>query len=310
MMLSPHPLFNPRFYKNKYGHTFNNTDPLSHFIRYGSEKSYHPCSLFDTDFYRSTYQIKKEENALIHFIRTGAEMGYAPNNLFLEAQKTEPLISFSFFSNTQTGENYIILDSNKNVRAFKEILTKHIRFKPNYIYVVDSKNLQRFQEFLDTYESLFRENRNKVLVIVTDKVFMRQKPVSDAQITYIFLSELSVRLNKTRRNLLLIRLLIQLCPELIHFYDIHSFEAMMNTYQKQLSQISRISLSLPEHYHQVKSESDLYGCIDHIFSISDPFVSGKSGNEFNGNIYVYPAKENVQEMYKFRQQLINHYIIQ
>ncbi len=309
MMLSPHPLFNVRYYFKKYGSSFNkNIDPVTHFIKFGSEKSYNPSSMFDTSFYRNTYPIIDKENALIHFIKTGAELGYAPNQFFLEAQKIEPTISFSTFSNKSGKYGYIIPDKNKIVRAFKEVFTKYIKCKPDYIFIVDSQNLQLFQEFLNSYYGLFNENKNKVLVIVTDRSLARTKQAAIPNVSYVFLSELSIRLNKKRKILLLIRLLVQLNPALIHFYDFHSFQALISTYQKQLSQISSISVTLSQFQIDIHDTLELYSSVNHVFTKSEALLPDQLKKIFKGNIFLYPINSNEEQMNQFREQLVKHYI--
>ncbi len=309
MMLSPHPLFNVRYYYKKYGSSFNkNIDSVTHFIKYGSDRSYNPSPIFDTSFYRSTYPIIGNQNALIHFIKTGAELGYAPNQHFVEAQKIEPAISFSTFSNKSGKNGYIIPDKNKIIRVFKEVFTKYIKCKPDYIYIVDSQNLQLLQEFLNSYYGFFNENKNKVLVIVTDRFLARTKEAAIPNVTYVFLSKLSIRLNKKRRILLLVRLLVQLNPALIHFYDIRSFQALVSTYQKQLSQISSISVTLSQFQIDIHDTLELYSSVNHIFRNSETILPDKLQKIFKGNNFLYPINSNPEQMNQFREQLVKYYI--
>ncbi len=83
--LSPHPLFDPRWYRTQ-------TQPLllaqfdttlAHYLRQGEGAGRQPHPLFDVAWYRSRAPaLRAADNALLHYVREGDALGLSPHPLF------------------------------------------------------------------------------------------------------------------------------------------------------------------------------------------------------------------------------------
>lgn len=80
----PNPLFDTRYYREKYAHAIAEDHPLVHYITKGTAAGFKPHPLFDTAYYLSRYPDVAEVgiNPLAHFLKHGAQDGRDPNPLF------------------------------------------------------------------------------------------------------------------------------------------------------------------------------------------------------------------------------------
>jgi glycosyltransferase involved in cell wall biosynthesis len=81
----PNPLFNTKYYREKYSHALTPVDhPLVHYITQGVAAGFKPHPLFDTAYYLSCYPDVATVgiNPLAHFLIYGAQDGRNPNPLF------------------------------------------------------------------------------------------------------------------------------------------------------------------------------------------------------------------------------------
>ena len=60
------------------------SDPISHYLEYGSKRGIDPNPLFDSDYYTTRYAAHLDEstNPFVHFIQSGARQGFDPSPLF------------------------------------------------------------------------------------------------------------------------------------------------------------------------------------------------------------------------------------
>lgn len=83
---APHPLFDPAFYRRRYGRDLDATGlgPLDHYVRIGAAHGYDPHPLFDSAYYLSQCpdQASVGGNLLLHYLETGWAHDYSPHPLF------------------------------------------------------------------------------------------------------------------------------------------------------------------------------------------------------------------------------------
>jgi glycosyltransferase involved in cell wall biosynthesis len=81
--LTPHPLFDPDWYRTTY-HDIGGQDPFLHYIRQGRAEDRRPNAFFDPAWYRQQHPnvTASSQDPLLHFIRLGASLRYDPSPLF------------------------------------------------------------------------------------------------------------------------------------------------------------------------------------------------------------------------------------
>ncbi len=76
-------LFDSAFYMAKYGRIIDGSDPLDHYLRYGTRHRLDPNLYFDAEFYAQQYgQDIGEANLLWHYITIGERAGCQPSSYF------------------------------------------------------------------------------------------------------------------------------------------------------------------------------------------------------------------------------------
>ena len=81
--LTPHPLFDPAWYRHTYS-DIGEQDPLVHYIQHGRAEGRQPNAFFDPKWYTRQHPDVTESgrDPLLHFAEHGAEHGYDPSPLF------------------------------------------------------------------------------------------------------------------------------------------------------------------------------------------------------------------------------------
>ena len=79
---SPHPLFDPAFYRSQLTGTV--ADPLAHYLEIGGKSGLFPNPLFDSAWYIATYADVRRagQNPLVHYVRWGVKENRRPGPLF------------------------------------------------------------------------------------------------------------------------------------------------------------------------------------------------------------------------------------
>lgn len=244
--LSPHPFFNTQLYKERYGAEFKEeTNPLSHFIKNGKNIRYSPCTFFDPIYYTSKYQINTtNEIPLVHFLKYGANLGYSPNLSFDKIKNIEPAVSFRSFSHNVRSVAYNILDKNKNIEAFSVVLEQHIQVKPDLFFILSADKSTECESLINNIAPYIIEHNLNILIFQSNHSKKIKFDDSLQQYTKVFSTkELNISLNRKRILILLIRLLIQLKPSMIHFFDTELHSQVIDEVGKQISTNSKVSVS-------------------------------------------------------------------
>lgn len=96
--ISPHPLFDSRFYaeRNAAGLARTGLTPLDHFLRFGAAEGRDPHPLFSLEWYVSQAPelAATGENPVLHYLRTGAARGLSPHRLFDPAWARGDLVGY------------------------------------------------------------------------------------------------------------------------------------------------------------------------------------------------------------------------
>ena len=81
--LTPHPLFDPAWYRDTYPDTADQ-EPLIHYILHGRAENRQPNAFFDPGWYRQQHPdvATSGQDPLLHFAEVGAARGYDPSPLF------------------------------------------------------------------------------------------------------------------------------------------------------------------------------------------------------------------------------------
>lgn len=150
--LSPHPLFDPVWYKKRYSDLSGlGNEAYLHFLEYGSDESRSPCPVFDTTYYNHLYPDVLASNVLphIHYYRSGWREGrnpsawfysnwYLENNISAKQDGICPLVHYM-----QIGESL----------GFRP----HPSFDPNWYqgeYLNSDKTISPLGHFLETSQNL------------------------------------------------------------------------------------------------------------------------------------------------------------
>lgn len=150
--LSPHPLFDPVWYKKRYSDLSDlGQKAYLHFLEYGSEEGRSPCPVFDTHYYNHLYPDVATSHILphIHYFKSGWREGrnpsawfysnwYLENNLSAKQDGICPLIHYM-----QIGESL----------GFQP----HPSFDPNWYqeeYLESDKTISPLGHFLETSQNL------------------------------------------------------------------------------------------------------------------------------------------------------------
>lgn len=150
--LSPHPLFDPVWYKKRYSDLSGlGNEAYLHFLEYGSDESRSPCPVFDTTYYNHLYPDVLASNVLphIHYYRSGWREGrnpsawfysnwYLENNISAKQDGICPLVHYM-----QIGESL----------GFRP----HPSFEPNWYqgeYLDSDKTISPLGHFLETSQNL------------------------------------------------------------------------------------------------------------------------------------------------------------
>ena len=82
--LTPHPLFDPTWYRSTYPE-IGAQEPLTHYIQHGRGEDRWPNAFFDPGWYRQQHAevATSGQDPLQHFVEVGAARGYDPSALFL-----------------------------------------------------------------------------------------------------------------------------------------------------------------------------------------------------------------------------------
>jgi len=279
----PNPYFDTSYYLEKYPDVARSgVNPLKHYIICGAREGRYPSPEFDTKFYARRYAelIQPGTNPLAHFLQQGRLSGNLPkpetekaifarlHDDYWALRKIEPLLP-------PTGKLEVLVKRQHPsysplADAYFKLIDKvrdpfsHLYLLPHIGYAKVSRNSLRFCKLLKQNDVM------PPLILVTDQSAPKLNQYFRPEAQLIYLPSLVPGLSIEDKVTIIVRLIVQTSPVMVHNFDSLPGWLSFREYHKQLNHYSQLAASLPTE------ETDKDGipcsnttkffnqCIDHV----------------------------------------------